>query len=139
MRATLDGMSADVDYIKATPEQRASVCNGLGPASLKLFGFKMPNWVKNIMFPDTIYGLNVNPAANIHDWDYEYMPKNEESRRVADAHFYENVLVLIERARKNSPFFLTWLRKQRARFYYSMLKRYGKAAFYDKNMFHESK
>jgi len=46
-------------YHEATPKERAEVCNGCGAKG-------------GIKFPDSMWGLDVKEACNIHDWMTKY-------------------------------------------------------------------
>ena len=95
--------------------ERDAVCNGCGSAG---FGGKV--------VPDTIYGLDIKPICNIHDWDY-----NEgvtlEHKKAADRRMYNNMLRKIEMASK----WLRPVRRWRARVYYKMVKYLGGPAYWE--------
>lgn len=91
-------------YKKATAAQLRTVCNGCGPKSL-------PGWV----VPDTLWGLSITSACNIHDWMCDES-ENGTDREEADIWFLINMLRIVE-AVGWSP--LTPLRRHRAMTYYS--------------------
>ena len=107
---------APPSYIAARPEVRRLVVNGCGPAG----------W-KGELVPNTLYGLNVAPACDIHDWMYvagETIADKHEADRV----FLNNLLRLIEAA--GGPGWLRWLRRRRARIYYEAVRLFGGPAFW---------
>ena len=105
------------EYLAATPELLREICNGCGSAGAK-FDF----------VPDTIYGLNINPACDPHDWEYHYGVSEEDKKR-GDGLFYTNMLRLIEA----QGGLLEWPRKRRALKYYMAVKHLGHEAFYSED------
>jgi hypothetical protein len=102
----------------ASLEEKLAVCNGCGSAKAK-FDF----------VPDTVYGLSINPACNIHDWMYA-KGKTNEDKLEADRVFLHNMLRLIEK--KGGC--LKSLRRRRAWKYYKAVQMFGGTAFWeDKN------
>jgi len=75
-------LNAPQSYLHATDAAKALVCNGAGP---KGWGWAVP---------DTIYGLSIKPAADIHDWSY-MTAKTDGERLKADLMFLQNMFVLI--------------------------------------------
>jgi hypothetical protein len=113
-------------YVSASPEVRAQVTNGCGPGG----------WKFDIV-PDTIYGLNITEACNIHDWMYtvgEDLAAKDEADRV----FLNNVLRLIEAAQGFWAKLLRPLRRVRAREYYEAVHVFGGPAFWDNKNAHTS-
>jgi hypothetical protein len=107
---------APQSYIDASPEVRAQVVNGCGTEG----------W-KGELVPETMYGLDVSPACNIHDWMYvtgATLADKEEADRV----FLNNLLRLIEAA--GGCTVLRWLRRRRARTYYEAVQHFGGPAFW---------
>lgn len=103
-------------YITATETVREMVTNGCGPG-----GWKVD------LVPDTIYGLDVAPACNIHDWMYmagQTIADKEEADRV----MLNNLLRLIEAT--DCPSWLRWLRRRRAHSYYLAVHQFGGPAFW---------
>ena len=94
---------------------RMQLCNGCGPKGLGL------------LCPDTIYGLDISEACNIHDYMYAKGLRHS-SKREADRVFLYNMLRII-RARTHSRI-LFWLRKRRARTFYLAVKNFGGPAFW---------
>ncbi|NVO00016.1 MAG: hypothetical protein HXX17_11875 [Geobacteraceae bacterium] len=113
MKATL---FAPDNYVWATPEIRAMVTNGCGPG-----GWKVD------LIPDTMYGLDVSEACNIHDWMYTTgatLADKDEADRV----FLNNCLRLIDAA--DSFWFIKKLRRARAKAYFEAVHIFGGPAFW---------
>jgi hypothetical protein len=106
---------APQSYWIASPWQRHIVANGCGPKGL---GWIIPNW---------LWGCDITPACNIHDWMYHYgltLADKEEADRV----FLNNMIRIINIRTKWS-----WLRKLRldkAYTYYEAVARFGGPAFW---------
>ena len=100
---------APSSYWGATKEERAKVCNGAGPAG------------RGWLVPDTMWGLSITEAANIHDWMY-----NEgKDKKEADETFYKNCLLIINK----KGGWLAPLRRYRAHSYYLAVKYFGASSF----------
>lgn len=110
------GLVAPVQYTRLTQEHKDSICNGAGP--------KRWGW----LVPDTMYGLSITAAANIHDYMYYVMSVTPASKwaynqKVADELFYANMCTLINE--KGG-----WLRRPRltrAWLYYKAVSSFGGA------------
>lgn len=111
---------APESYTGARRAIRAAAVNGCGTAG----------W-KGDLVPETIYGLKITSACNIHDWMYgvgETLADKNEADRV----FLNNLLRLIDGGLKWG--WLRALRRRRALKYYNAVKWLGGAAFWaDKN------
>ena len=105
-----------ISYMDASKEQRYMVCNGCGAANAK-FDF----------VPDTIYGLCITPACNIHDWMYYAADPDIIFKREADRVFFNNMLRIIE----DKGGFLKTARRRRALKYYLAVKYFGGPAFWE--------
>ena len=105
-----------ISYQEASKAKRNKVVNGCGSAKAK-FDF----------VPDTIYGLCITPACNIHDWMYHLAPPDIIFKREADRVFLNNVLRIIE----DNGGLLKWFRKRRALKYYLSVKYFGGPAFWN--------
>lgn len=108
---------APPSYVSADAEVRARVVNGCGTEG----------W-KGELVPETLWGLNVSAACDIHDWMYvagETLADKEEADRV----FLNNLLRLIDTA--GGWWLLKKLRRQRARTYYEAVHLFGGPAFWD--------
>lgn len=111
-------LEASPAFWASTEEARAVICNGAGAKG-------------GLKFPNTFYGLNVRPAFDIHDWDYEE-GGTERDRDVADYRMLRNLLVLIEY--HTTPIFgvrqiMLWLRGIRANSYFRAVREFGRKAF----------
>jgi hypothetical protein len=107
---------APAEYWALDPQQRADVCNGCGTKGL--CGY---------VIPDTIWGLCITPACNIHDYMYEagwYIEDKEEADRV----FLNNMLRIIDAETRFD--WLKRLRSRRARVYYEAVRLFGGPAFW---------
>ena len=104
-----------VAFRVAPPAVRARICNGAGPSGW--------GWI----VPDTIWGLSITLAADIHDWMYT-LGQTEADRRQADLVFFHNMITLIN-ARRTSGFMRT-LRELRAIGYYLAVSWFGRWAFW---------
>jgi hypothetical protein len=103
-------------YVRSSDKVRSLVVNGCGPGG----------WKVDII-PDTIYGLDISPACNVHDWMYtggETLADKEEADRV----FLNNMLRIIDAA--GGWWVLRQLRRRRARVYYEAVQHFGGPAFW---------
>tara|TARA_R110000824_G_scaffold86938_3_gene214691 strand:- start:650 stop:1039 length:390 start_codon:yes stop_codon:yes gene_type:complete len=112
-----DGLTAYSSYWDASQEKRDRNCNGAGTAG----------W-RGALVPDTIYGLNINAAANIHDWDYA-VGESLAHKKSADFRFQKNMISIIRRAARRSwvSWFLKIPREYRAFGYYLAVSETGSA------------
>ena len=97
-------LRAPKKYWLLTKEKKDDLCNGAGP---KNFGW---------LIPDTIWGLKITEAANIHDYMYIVGAAVIEDKQTADRVFLNNMIRIIQRKTK-----WTWLKKlrlMRAKKYY---------------------
>lgn len=102
-------------YTSASKECKSKICNGCG--SKGLGGFFVPN---------TLWGLSIEDACNIHDWMYSEGTTLEE-KDLADRVFLNNMIRIIDE--KSSPL-LRGLRRFRAKNYYRVVKYFGGPAFW---------
>lgn len=104
-------------YWEASEEQRAKVCNGCGAKG----GTKVPN---------TMWGLNIKQACNIHDWMFE------NGATLADFYFSNAVfimnlaLIIVENGSK----WLAPLRLARATKYFLAVQELGQDAYWVNNI-----
>lgn len=103
-------------YREADPALRSQHCNGCGPKGA-LAG----------IIPDTMYGLDVSEACNIHDWMYTF-GKTIGDKDEADRTFLNNLLRLIQNA--GGWAVTRWLRRRRALKYFWAVKHFGGPAFW---------
>ena len=106
-------LAAPESYLRATGFERREVCNGVGP--------KGWGWI----VPDTVYGLSITPAADIHDWMY-YHGDTIEAKDEADRTFQNNMVRLI----CEGGSWFRWLRMRRARKMYLAVHYFGGPAFW---------
>lgn len=117
MSKSIINLFAPKSYRTAPRHYRAAVANGCGTAG----------W-KGTLVPDTIYGLRVTSACNIHDWMYHYgntLADKDEADRV----FLNNLLRLINGSTRCG--LLRTLRRRRALKYYHAVRLAGGPAFWD--------
>jgi hypothetical protein len=107
---------APPEYIAARPDVRAQVANGCGPGG----------WLGELV-PETIWGVPVSAACDIHDWMY-VMGKTQADKEEADDVFRNNLLRLISAA--GGPWWLRWLRQQRVLVYYEAVQHFGGPLFW---------
>ena len=109
-------------FDRANEDQIKSVVNGCGTGG----------W-KSRLVPDTMYGLFIGEACDIHDWDYEYGETNEEKER-ADRAFRNNLLRLVD-ARTDRGWIgqhiILPMRRRRCQIYFEVVYHFGGPAFWD--------
>lgn len=115
MATKLRRLYAPESYWNATSIERSSVCNGCGTAG----------W-KGKLVPNTMWGLDIRKACDIHDWMYHF-GKTEEDRYEADKAFLSNLVRIINA----NGGILAGLRRYRAVTYYNAVHRFGGPAFWD--------
>lgn len=103
-------------YKKLTAAAKVLFTNGCGAAGR--FDF----------VPDTLWGLAIKEACNIHDYMY-HTGETIEDKNEADRVFLNNMLRLINAGTKNK--WLRSLRRRRALVYYFAVKNFGGPAFWD--------
>ena len=109
-------LQSPVSFQDATDRAKELIVNGAGP---RKWGWTVP---------DTLYGLSITDAANIHDWGYAEARTNDD-RLNADMLFLRNMVVLILIEDMNSGWLgrrLTFLRLSRAIKYFVAVWRLGK-------------
>lgn len=107
------------------PKEFKRYCNGMGSRNTL--------WDRIVwhLLPNTIWGLNVTPASDIHDVEYSYptifrnTEEAAEFKRLADLRFYANMISLIW----SGPKFLRDSRLRRAKIYYEAVMHFGNDAF----------
>lgn len=118
-------LECEQSFRDATPEFIAEICNGCGARD-------------GIDVPDTIWGMSITRACNIHDWDYQ-LGKTTEAKDAADDRFRRNIQSLIDfnycYASAIQRFLgirrlLRWLRGWRAQTYYLAVHYHGSSAFW---------
>lgn len=81
---------------------------------------------KGKIVPETMWGLNVTRACNIHDHMYKF-GRSELDRQEADRVFLNNLLRIINA----KGGWLAWPRRYRAMTYYNFVNKYGSVHFWD--------
>lgn len=112
-------LDAPPTYWSCDASIRALLCNGAGPAG------------KGWIVPDTIYGLNITEAANIHDWMYVWGEKLDDKNK-ADMTFLMNLMRIIDERTTRIPIaghIMRWLRHRRALTYYEAVATFGTRAY----------
>jgi hypothetical protein len=112
---------APKSYWTASRDAIESVTGGCGPGG-----------IGDHLVPDTIYGLSVRPACEIHDWMY-FVGETLENKIQADRVFLNNMVRLIDAGAGCGV--LKHMRRLRARTYYLAVKHFGGPFFWaDKNV-----
>ena len=106
-------LSSSDGYKKLTPKMKERICNGCGPKGMIDF------------VPDTIYGLKICEACNIHDYDY-FIGKTITDKHKADIRFLGNMMVLVNRG----TIWLRFFRRRRVLMYYESVRELGDKAFW---------
>ena len=106
-------LKSQYDYYNMPEEVIKKISNGCGDGS----------W-KNILIPETIYGLNIKECCTVHDIGY-YFGISDYGKTSADKIFLENMYTLI----KHGTWWLRFLRRRRAIKYYLAVKYFGKKAY----------
>ena len=104
-------------FKRATSEERERKCNGCGTKGLG-----------GILVPNTLYGLDVTEACDIHDWMYAE-GTTVSDKNTADRVFRNNMLRIIH-ARPHGVGLISFLRRRRATKYYKAVKHFGGPAFW---------
>lgn len=102
-------------YVEAPDVIRRIVVNGCG----------VGGW-KGKLVPDTVWGLSIREACNIHDWMYhegDTIKEKEEADRV----FLNNMLRLVDAG----AWWLRGVRRRRAHKYYLAVRMFGGPAFWE--------
>ena len=109
---------APESYAIADDLIKGLICNGCGAKGLG-------GWV----VPNTMYGLSIKEACNIHDWMYND-GKTFSDKEVADRTFLNNMLRIIDGADHFGSAILRPFRRIRAMSYFTAVKRFGGLAFW---------
>ena len=103
-------------YKKLTQTEAAAITNGCGTGGWKID-----------LVPDTLLGLDITEACNIHDYMY-HIGETIEDKNEADRVFMNNMLRLIDAETKHG--WLRRFRRRRAIIYYFAVKNFGGPAFW---------
>jgi len=109
------GLYAPESYRKASAELVKEIVNGCGSSKAK-FDF----------VPDTILGLSVKEACNIHDWMYSF-GSNLADKEQADRVMLNNCLRIIN---TKGGVLMRW-RRVRAKEYHLSVKYFGGPAYWE--------
>ncbi len=103
---------APENYWSLTAKEHEENCNGCGP-----------DGILSVVVPDTVYGLKITAACDIHDYMYVTAEATIAAKNEADRVFLNNMLRLVEARTKS--WILKRLRIQRARIYYRAVAELG--------------
>ena len=116
-----NGLYATNDFADASDVMRYKVCNGVG-SRVGTMGK-----ITYHLIPETIYGLNIRACANVHDWDYCFLPRNDKSKEDADRQFLANIYIKINKG----SWWLRFVRRRRAWLYYWAVRYLGRESYYN--------
>jgi len=85
-------LECDQSFRDASQDLIDATCNGCGARD-------------GIDVPDTIWGLSITRACNVHDWDYQ-RGISAQMKDIADDRFRRNLQKLIDHAYSNSGWLL---------------------------------
>lgn len=105
-------------YEVLTDAEKKNICNGIGPRG-----------IIGDLIPETIWGLKITEAGNIHDFDY-YVVTDIINKLTADIVFLVNMYRIIYFESSNA---LLWFRQNRAINYYKVVLLSG-IYFLDRNI-----
>lgn len=109
-------LDAHPDYWRLSEEERKERCNGCGAK-------------RGLPIPDTIWGLNITEACDIHDDDY-VRGTTEQHKQEADQRLLYNGMQLIEAQTGWYQCILKPLRRRRMLKYYEAVVAFGDKAFW---------
>lgn len=105
------------EFWNLTPIQVSEIAHGCGPGS---------GWKEKII-PDTILGICITPACNIHDVEYHFGDTHEDKEE-ADLNLIHNALLINN---KDSKFWLfKSIRRKLILSYYEAVSDFGALAFW---------
>jgi len=107
---------APADYLNASEAVRHQIVNGCGPGGWKID-----------LVPDTIWGLSIHAACDIHDWQYT-LGTTINDKLEADRILLNNIIRLIDAA--GGCWLLRKLRRLAALRYYNAVVIFGGPAFW---------
>ena len=117
MKMMKNGLVAPEGYDRLTPENKADLLNGCGPKGYLDF------------VPDTIYGLRITPACDIHDFSWYVCDATDEDFKLANRVFYQNICRIIDTKTKWK--LVKRLRYVRAYNYYRAVDTVGAMLFWN--------
>jgi hypothetical protein len=117
------------DRLKNDPASLKKICNGVGSET---------SWTYHLT-PNTIWGLDVTPASDIHDFMYFYpitFDSDEEGlawKDKADRVFLNNMIRLFEKAESESWWArrFSTMRRNRAQLYFKAVQNFGGTSFWE--------
>jgi hypothetical protein len=109
---------APATYWTASRARKAAICNGCGAK----------HGISRYFIPNSLWGLSVRPACDIHDWMY-FQGISPADREYADLTFLRNLLSLVEQGHGPLAKALRLPRRLRALSYYGAVRDFGAAAF----------
>ena len=114
------------------PENYWNAINSQQDLSKILNGCGTDGW-KGQLVPETLWGLSVTDACNIHDWMYE-QGKTIADKEEADRVFLNNMVRTVNHHHANNSCIFGCIKKKlqliRARTYYEAVKHFGGDAFW---------
>lgn len=105
---------APENYINASPEARAEVCNGCGTGKF--------------VVPDKILGVPIKEACHIHDWMFTFAEHHYGDKDEADRVFLDNMMRII--FAHGGGVFTMFVRIVLAIIYYQIERHAGGVAFW---------
>ena len=89
-----------------------------------------PGGIGDYIVPNTVYGLDINPACQVHDWQYRHSnDASEEARKNHDRTLSYNSMRIVVYNTKNHILYI--LRRRRVKTYYQMVRAFGGRAYWD--------
>lgn len=108
-------------FIALDENTKNEICNGIGP-QVRIIGIEIP-------FPQTIWGLNVSPCGDIHDYMYK-VGTTKVAKDIADRVLLNNLLRMISAVNETSWKWVQNCRRIRAYEYYELCQRFGGPSFW---------
>ena len=85
---------------------------------------------KGKLVPETMWGIRVTDACNVHDYDYHFGETLADKKR-ADKRFLKNLRTLVKRGSKGWNKIFLPFRLVRCKTYYIAVARGGERAFFE--------
>lgn len=106
------GLRVPLDYYELKQDDRSEVLNTCGPD-----GFL------NKLVPNSVLGLEITPACQIHDWEFD-KARNQKDFEKADKNFKGNLNYLNRKSKDGK--LVKFLRRQIFKLYYFIVRQYSK-------------
>ena len=116
-------MRVPIEFEHTPGSLKELICNGCGAGNATID-----------FVPDTIYGLSISQACNVHDFEY-WWHNSEYSREKADENFIYNLNYLID----IEGGWMKYVRKARAWLYFKAVRYWGATAFADKSQIEDDR